>query len=155
VYDGDKLFLQKMVVSGAEYVLEGTDLDEAITDNAIDGEKVQVAYWERQGTQMTVSCRAAGNGAFIDFPLFQYDYYHCIDEDTKQEFSITRGENNKIRVVLPEDYQGTLKVYFKEPWYWRLAETISVVALIAYICYILYLRRQFRLSGSVLLVYGK
>lgn len=155
VYDGDKLFLQKMVVSGAEYVLEGTDLDEAIADNAIDGEKVQVAYWERQGTQMAVSCRAEGKDAFIDFPLFQYDYYHCIDEDTKQEFSITRGENNKIRVALPEDYQGTLKVYFKEPWYWRLAEIISVAALIAYVCYILYLRRQFRLSGSVLSVYGK
>lgn len=142
VYDGDKLFLEKPTVSGAEYILEGTELDEALTDNAIDGKRVQVTDWERRGTQMAVSCQAEGKDAFIDFPLFQYDYYYCIDEETKQEFNITRGENNKIRVVLPEDYQGTLKVYFKEPWHWRLSEIISAVTLLAFVCCVVFNERQ-------------
>ncbi len=149
VYDGDKLFKEKETVSGAEYILEGTELDKALRDNTINGKKVQLFELQRQGNQIKISCHATGEGSYIDFPLFGYRYYQCVDVETNRKFNIERGENSKIRVPLPKDYEGILKVYFKEPWYWRVAEIISAVTVLAHIGYVVIDKKGHRLSEKL------
>ena len=44
---------------------------------------------------------------------------------------IGAGENNVIRVLLPEGFEGTVQVDFVSPVYWRISELASVLTLMA------------------------
>lgn len=120
---------QKWITSSGEYLLTGTDTYQTGLQHEVAGENVQLGILERKGTQIQVSCQAEEN-AQVTFPLFAYKYYQCMDIQTGERFPIMRGDNNRIQVELPDNYQGTLKVCFVEPWYWRAAEIVSLLTLI-------------------------
>ena len=124
----------KWITSGGEYLLTGTDTYQTGLEHDVVGENVQLGVPERKGTQIQVFCQAEEN-ARVTFPLFAYKYYQCMDIQTGEKFSIMRGGNNRIQVELPDNYQGTLKVCFVEPWYWRAAEIVSLFTLIWIIGY--------------------
>ncbi|MCR4757822.1 MAG: hypothetical protein K5792_08490, partial [Butyrivibrio sp.] len=39
------------------------------------------------------------------------------------------AEDKKLAVEIPAGYSGLFKIYFREPWFWRLAELVSLVTL--------------------------
>ena len=127
------LNVSKIVASG-EYLLAGTNENLTWTELDVSGENIEAKILERNGLCMDVSCRA-GTDAWIEFPLFAYWHYQCRDADTGQIYPVTRGHNNKIHVELPDNYEGTLKIDFVEPWYWRMAEMISLVSFICIAAY--------------------
>ena len=100
----------------------------AFEDCDVSGTGVEVSNVEQNGTTITLSCKAMED-ACLTVPIFAYDYYRCIDVETKAVYPCLRGENNKINVVLPAGYQGTLRISFVEPWYWRAAEVVSIITL--------------------------
>lgn len=116
-------------VMGGEYLLADTDINLLWGNADITGENIQIQSTERKGTQFKVSCQA-GENAWIELPMLAYKHYQCIDMDTGQIYAITRGENNRVHVVVPDNYNGTFRVHFAEPWYWRLSEMISVLTFI-------------------------
>ena len=67
----------------------------------------------------------------MDFPLLAYKYYRCIDTETLEELPVSPGTNNMVRVTFPGGYSGTIRIRFEEPWFWRLAEAVSFVAVAA------------------------
>lgn len=132
------------IAAGNEYLISGTEPYQTGVESEVSSENVEFGIPERKGTQITVSCQAQEN-ARISFPLFAYKYYQCIDIDTKESFPILKGENNKIVVELPDYYQGTLRVRFVEPWYWRASEMVSLLTAVLLIFWV---RRQFFHSAS-------
>lgn len=132
------------IASGGEYLLTGTNTYQTGLEQDIFGENIQVGVPERKGTQIRVPCQAEER-AWIEFPLFAYKYYQCMDVQTKERFLITRGENNRIHVELPDHYQGTLKVCFVEPWHWRGAEMVSLFTGIWMIVYV-WRKRRYRFN---------
>lgn len=117
------------IASSGEYLLTDTNTNLTWLDLEPTGQNVQAAFLERKGTAMTVSCQASAD-AWLEFPQFAYKYYRCIDTQTQETYSVTRGFNNKIHVDLPDQYQGTLNIYFEEPWHWRLAEGVSLITFL-------------------------
>lgn len=125
----------KWIASGGEYLLKGTNTYQTGFEQDVVGENVQLGDPERKGTQIQVACQA-GENAKVIFPLFAYKYYQCTDIQTGERLPVMRGSNNRIEVELPNNYQGTLKVCFVEPWYWRAAEIVSLLTLIWMIVYL-------------------
>lgn len=131
-YDGDHLFDIREIISGAEYLYQDTDLTMVLTDGEASGEGAYVENLRKNGTQMEIGCVADAGGC-LEVPLFAYPYYECRDQQTGQEYTIVRGNNNKIRIDFNEAYEGTLEIKFKEPWYWRAAELVSLISLVEFV----------------------
>lgn len=123
------------VASGGEYLLDGTNTNLTWIDLEPSGQNIQAELLSRNGTTMEISCQGSED-AWIELPMFAYRYYRCVDTDTQESFPVKRGFNNKIHIDLPDRYQGTLKLYFREPWHWRLAEIISLITLLLVAVYI-------------------
>ena len=134
-YDYRDMRNNSWIASMGEYLLTGTDTSQAGLERDVVGENVQISTPERKGTQIQVACQAQENAKIV-FPLFAYKYFQCFDIETGEEFLIIRGENNRIEVQLPNYYQGTIKVCFVEPWYWRTAELVSLFTLVWLIVYV-------------------
>lgn len=133
-YDGRWILDDRWTLISGEFLLQMTNINMALEDSDVHGKNVEIYRVDRKGTRISISCQGEED-AYIDFPLFAYNHYKCIDADTGEEFPVVRGENNKIRVNLSDNYEGNLKVYFAEPWYWRTAELISIsMAIVFIIC---------------------
>ncbi len=141
-YDNRPNLNLSKIVSSGEYLLAGTNANLTWTELDVSGENIEAKILERNGLCMDVLCQA-GTDAWIEFPQFAYWHYQCSDVETGQLYPVTRGNNNKIHVDLPDNYHGTLRIDFVEPWYWRMAEMIS---LVSFMCIAVYIWRRYRLQ---------
>ena len=72
--------------------------------------------------------------AYIELPLLNYKGYSAVSG--KEKLLLSSGDNFRVRVALPEEFEGEIKVFYQEPWYWRLAEIISLITMILFIGYV-------------------
>ena len=140
IYDGHNILREVDSMMMGEYLFAQTDKEMTLTDQDISGQNVSVSNTQRNGNKVIVSCEAKQD-AYIEVPLFAYDYYKCIDMETKETFVIKHGENHKIHIDLPSGYRGDLMVYFAEPWFWRMAETISLLAFVGLTIHLIHIYR--------------
>ena len=70
--------------------------------------------------------------SYVDIPLTNYKGYKAEDM-LGNDFELSDGDNLRIRITIPEHYCGEITVKFREPWYWRIGEVISVLALLFFI----------------------
>lgn len=134
IYDGSDLLRTDAVLMGQEYLFRDTSRKAIQKDAEVSGQNAEITDVFRRGNEIQVTCSASAD-AYMEFPLLAYKYYKCVDVQDGMEFSITSGKNHKIRVDLPENYQGTLHVFFEEPWYWRAAEAVSMLTLLSVCIY--------------------
>ncbi len=123
-------------IYGGQYYYTGTDYNVVYSQNEPEG-GAEIDEWKRNGIGYTVTCRTMAETC-LEIPLFYYPDYRCIDTDTGEEYTVIKGENNKLCVSLPQNYDGTLQIGFKEPWFWRAGEIISLVFLL----FLIILRRK-------------
>ena len=71
--------------------------------------------------------------AYIDLPLLNYMGYVAEDSQTGGMFEITTGPSACLRILIPGDFSGIISVNFREPWYWRAGEFLSLISLIGFI----------------------
>ena len=68
---------------------------------------------------------------YIDVPLFYYPCYKAKDDKTGESLELTYGENARIRIILPPEYQGSVLLKVSERKLWRISEVISVLSVCA------------------------
>ena len=96
---------------------------------------VSVSDWHRDDGKVFVSLvNHSDQIQQVEVPLINYKGNHALT-DTGDELQITSGIANRISVLIPEGYNGTIQVGFSEPWYWRLCELISLAVLFCLIIY--------------------
>lgn len=119
-------------IGGGEYLPVGTDNEMWHGEqNILMGKNIVVVSDEKSGGMINVTCQNQGNElSYIDVPFLYYKGYAATDISTNQKLKVTSGEGNRVRVELPGNYQGTLKIHFEEPWYWRMSEVVSLVAAV-------------------------
>ena len=124
-------------VMGGEYLLKGTDRDCWLDTDVWSEGKLSTLDYRREGGSSFVTCQNGGEAeTYVDIPVFCYKGYRAKDVQTKEDFLIVSGEQNRIRVIIPAGYNGTIKIRFCEPWYWRVSELISVIGVIMiFICF--------------------
>ena len=118
-------------VSGAEYLIEGTDIEQLTFADAVAGDGVEIRDYEKGCLQGELACKnLTDTVSYVDIPLLLYKGYEAVDAATGQEIELCAGENNVIRVVIPAGYAGTVQVSFESPVYWRISELISALTII-------------------------
>jgi len=95
-----------------------------------------IIYKKERGSSFVTCQNNTTSETYVDIPVFCYKGYKAKDVQTKEELLIVPGEQNRIRVIIPAGYNGTIKIRFCEPWYWRVSELISVIGVIMiFICF--------------------
>ena len=120
------------VITG-EYLYKNSSVDLTNVDGEVTGNGVEVLETKKNYLNTDVVCRAEQKDAYIEIPTFYYPGYVAVD-DTGDDYKLIRSDNNnRIRVELPEGFDGTIHVSYKEPLYWRICEMLSLFALIGLI----------------------
>lgn len=110
------------------------EADDSVTDQKLltSSEDVAVLDYDKEYTNVNMLCanESIAEG-YVDVPLFYYPCYKAKDAETGEEFSLTYGENARIRVMLPAGYQGRVMLSVSERKLWRITEVISVLSALA------------------------
>lgn len=125
-YDGQEL--DTYAVIGGEYLPEGTNTASLSTDiYSKNMQKASIVL--RRGSSMKIRCIASDEDGLIEIPLFNYKGYQVTDDDGNV-YQVENGANNQIIILVPAGFDGNLYVEYREPWYWRLAELISLMTVL-------------------------
>lgn len=121
-------------VIGGEYFPENSEVsgNEAgcVNELTFNPDVLNVRNWHRDGGAVEVSLTNHSDSTQqMEAPLLLYKGYHAIT-DSGDELVISPGESYRISVAIPANFDGTIRVEFREPWYWRICELISLIALI-------------------------
>ena len=65
----------------------------------------------------------------LEVPILLYRGYEARDTATGEQFPMMRTETGMTAIVLPAGYVGTVEMRFREPWYWRASELVSLLSL--------------------------
>lgn len=122
-------------VAGAEYFPENSSRDGCVDELTLYSDAIAVADWHRDNGAVVVSLTNNGvEPAQVEVPLLLHKGYHAIS-GSGEELAISQGASGRISVSVPTGFTGNFKVEFKEPWYWRVSELISVITLLCLLLY--------------------
>ena len=118
-------------IAGAEYLPYGADASQFWTHDPYVGENVEITDYQKDGIVIEMNCRNNGeNTETVELPLLYYYGYRAYDKASGQELTITTSDNFAVCVEVPAGYEGTVHVAFYSPWYWRVAEIVSVLSFV-------------------------
>ena len=130
-------------ISGAEYLIQGTDSGLLTFSGPKAGDGVEIDSYEKDYLRLNLSCISSADiDSFVELPLLFYKGYMAVNTETKQPMPVFAGDNNKVCVRIPAGFSGNLQINFVSPFYWRIAEIISLGTCIALIVTGLKSRRQ-------------
>ncbi len=118
-------------VSDDLYLLEDTDakIIRRSECRVTQGE-AEVEFYEKENDVAVAHvCNDSGQEAQITFPVFAYYGYRAFDGEGG-ELEILSGENNCIAVNIAPQYSGVVSIRFMPPVLWRIAEAVSLGALL-------------------------
>ena len=118
-------------LSGAEYLLYGTE-EELLTYHApYAGEGVTIEDYEKEYLELSFTARnAAKEESYADVALLNYKGYRAVAVQSGEKLPIVNGDNNCVRVLLPAGFEDKVSICFVEPWYWRVAEAVSLFSIL-------------------------
>lgn len=91
---------------------------------------VEAQEKETDSLRVQVSCsNLSGQAGYVDVPLLHYKGYVAEDLETGERLEVVNNGTGSVRVIVPQGYRGRLEVRFREPWYWRAAELVSLATL--------------------------
>lgn len=116
---------------------------ETFPETVLADEGVTYTGVVREGTAFTADVKnEAEEERGIAFPVWNYYGYRAYlvpdaTDGTPGEGTdgvITDGESHRVRVMLPASFSGTVRIAFREPWYWRVSEIISLLTAVFICC---------------------
>lgn len=94
-----------------------------------DENAVSVEEWHRieKGVEVRLT-NLSKDTVQVEVPLLLYKGYHGVT-DAGAELALTPGESHRVSISVPAEYSGNIRVYYEEPWYWRICEMLSLITL--------------------------
>ena len=125
-----------------EYLLEGTDPEFARNNETVEAEGgLEVLEVEKGDLNYDITVNNPGSETgWLEVPVFAYKGFVALSDEGKLDISY--GKSSRIRVAVPPDYSGKVRIRFEEPFYWRIAEAVSLLAWLGLFAYCIYYRRQ-------------
>lgn len=121
-------------IAGAEYLPYGTDQSKIVFRNPESSENVVIESYEKGALQVDVNCYTIGDGGgSVTMPLLYYKGYQAYDLGTGEKLEVFDGENHSVSVRVPDGYSGVIRTHFVSPWYWRVAEAVTVISALGFI----------------------
>lgn len=124
--------MDTFVASGEEYLPVDTILDKLKTQELYKDDCVEISDVVYHGTSITMHVKnTSAQQMGLELPRLYYAGYQALEvTDEGQHFPIevTDGTNHVIKLMIPEQTEGNITLSFHEPWYWRLAEIITLLS---------------------------
>lgn len=115
-------------ISGAEYLIEGTDESLLTYAGASTGDGVVLYESEKNYLNMKLSCaNESDRESYLELPMLFYKGYRAHCAESGERLTVCDGTNHLVRIMLPAGFQGHVEAGFHSPFYWRFAEIISLV----------------------------
>ena len=92
----------------------------------------EVVSYARKGGDWIVNVEYDSLPSVLVFPVVYYKGYGAYTEDG-DKLQTMQATDGRVMVVIPEGFSGELKMGFKEPFTWRIAELISLISIEAVI----------------------
>ena len=124
---------------GGEYLLQGTDTELLHNNTYRTSENVEIKNYEKHYLTIITDLVTTGGDGFIEVPLLDYIGYTARGS-RGEVFPVTPGTNNQVHVAIPSGYDGTVTIKFTEPFYWRMAEVVSLLTLVGIV--VIYVRKR-------------
>lgn len=124
-----------------EYVRTGTKVK--YFDGKVYSNNAQIIEdYTREGKYAIMKCETAdeGDDAWVEFPILNYKNYAAYGENG-QPLTIMDGDNNVVRVLLPEDYSGMVAVSYEIPAFYRVGDIVSLLTVAALVFILLWEKR--------------
>lgn len=128
IYDGAEL--DDYQIGTGEYLRDGTNrLGFPSISSEVTWERMsEVSVLSRRGSSMELRCVGTDEEGVVWLPMFNYKGYHATDGNGN-EYPISDGYDNRIELTFPAGFEGNILIEFREPWYWRVAELISLISI--------------------------
>lgn len=121
-------------ISGAEYLPYGTEQTGIVFRNPQSSENILIDDYVKGSLQVEVTCRNIGaEDGILVCPLLYYKGYQAYDVTTGEKLQVFDGENHSVSVIVPTGYAGEISVRFVSPWYWRVAEAVTLISVILFV----------------------
>ena len=122
-------------VGGGEYVLSETKISELRYHKPVAEEGLLWADYEKEGTSVTVTLENRTQEVrYIEIPLTGYKGYGVTASGSEAglpSVSGERGAHGDLRLEVPAQYQGTVKISYQGFALFRVAEAVSLCSLAA------------------------
>lgn len=135
IYDTNDI--SSMNIGSAEYLPADTNIDLLSEENLLQSEDIRLLEYTKNGTTLYASVIGGAEAGYVELPLLYYDGYTAVNTADNSVLTLEKGTNNVIRLVVPANYSGQVKVYFREPLSWRIGEIISAVMILALIIFLI------------------
>lgn len=130
-------------ISGAEYLIEGTDEEELFYKPPVAGRDVVIGSYTKKYLHVKMECSNTGSlDSYVELPILYYTGYQAVESKTGQKLKVVSGENNVVRVLLPPGFSGSVEVQFVSPIHWRISEIISWVFIAGVILLLVFKRHK-------------
>lgn len=124
--------MDTFVASGEEYLPVDTVLDKLKTQELYKDDSVEISDVVYSGTSITMHVKnTSAQQAGLELPRLYYAGYQALEvtnEGQHFQIEVTDGTNHVIKLMIPEQTEGNITLSFREPWYWRLAEIITLLS---------------------------
>ena len=133
-------------VSNGEYLPLETDVNKLYKRGMVvtsNNENIKMEF-SKKGNKVIVNYSDnEKEDTYIEIPLLYYYGYVALDEDGKK-LSISKGDNNIIRVNNIKNKKGTVKVFYKRTNIQKYSLWLSIISWIVLIVYLLKTRIKFK-----------
>jgi hypothetical protein len=138
----DRAELSTFSVGSGEYLRQGTDRY-MLSAEVYQENMREVTQEAVRGCYRKLHCIGSEKEGVVQVPVLNYRGYQVIDQNGV-EYPIAQNYNNLIQFSVPAGFEGDIMIDFKEPWYWRTAEVISLAMIMA-----LCIRKTFKMHINV------
>ena len=138
VYDAAQV--DSFSVGNGEYIREDTD-EELFDGEIYSNDVISLGNYQKNGTHAEFWCETGASGdAWVELPVLNYKGYHAKDR-YGNGLETEDGNNNVLRILLPQEYNGLVTVDYAVPGYYRLADLGSLLCILG-LCIFLCRRRK-------------
>lgn len=121
--------LTSMEISNREYLPVEAEIEDFTEELEYASDAIQVSDWYREDFAIEMELtNSSQEEQSVLVPFLYYKGYEATDEEGMR-LETRQGNSGKVEIRIPEAYEGKITVQFREPWYWRICEGISLVCL--------------------------
>ena len=117
------------IVGGYEYIPTGVIVSPSqMPENTLlHSDSLIAESFEKNGTNCIITLQnTSSESQSIELPMLYYRGYLAKDSQTGDRIALSRGDNGRSKLTVAGGYSGSVRVSFREPFFWRIAEIISL-----------------------------
>ncbi len=129
---GEAIFDTVAATAGQKFMLNDVDGNQTRDISVLSEEGISISDYQKTGCNIEMDLEnTLSQDQNMLLPLFSYKGFVVKDRASGTKLSTFADEESKrLGVVVPAGYEGTLRIRFREPWLWRVAEVGTLAAIL-------------------------